>query len=260
MGLFKFLPPDRIDVLRDGKIRFTQPGAFDDPFEFKPDVTYSEDDRAGIPKMAPRGATSADVLGAILKGVTSKEAKAGALLKELNKRFGVLSLARTPRSLPMWAYYAAGHRGFVIEFDTKHTFFRYRSGASVLRPVAYSKRRPRYVMTPMGPERDVEISNQVSATKSSQWRHEREVRITGNLSDGTALVGQRDLNGFPIVLFQLPSDTIKRVILGLRMVEDHRREVRKILREDRYSHVRAEYAAAHSTEFNLEFISYGKRT
>lgn len=31
--LYKYVSPERINDLLDGKIRFTQPGAFNDPFE-----------------------------------------------------------------------------------------------------------------------------------------------------------------------------------------------------------------------------------
>lgn len=36
MSLYKYVTVDRIDVLQKGQIRFTQPSAFDDPFECKP--------------------------------------------------------------------------------------------------------------------------------------------------------------------------------------------------------------------------------
>ncbi len=36
MSLYKYVTPERIDILRNGLIRFTQPSAFNDPFECKP--------------------------------------------------------------------------------------------------------------------------------------------------------------------------------------------------------------------------------
>jgi hypothetical protein len=36
MSLYKYIPPERLDVLRNLRIRFTQPGAQIDPFEFRP--------------------------------------------------------------------------------------------------------------------------------------------------------------------------------------------------------------------------------
>ena len=34
--LYKYLAPERIDVLQKRLVRFTPPGAFNDPFEFRP--------------------------------------------------------------------------------------------------------------------------------------------------------------------------------------------------------------------------------
>lgn len=39
MKLYKYLHPDRIDVLKNRAIRFSPPNAFNDPFEFKPVIS-----------------------------------------------------------------------------------------------------------------------------------------------------------------------------------------------------------------------------
>src|SRR6266853_4209076 len=38
MILYKYLQPARLDVLEHRRIRFTQPGDFNDPFEFRPRI------------------------------------------------------------------------------------------------------------------------------------------------------------------------------------------------------------------------------
>jgi hypothetical protein len=38
MSLFKYLDPDRTDVLRDAKIRFSSPVVLNDPFELQPHI------------------------------------------------------------------------------------------------------------------------------------------------------------------------------------------------------------------------------
>src|SRR6267143_2452548 len=38
MILYKYLQPDRVDLLKHRRIRFTQPGDFNDPFEFRPRI------------------------------------------------------------------------------------------------------------------------------------------------------------------------------------------------------------------------------
>ena len=39
MILYKYLPPERIDVIQNCKIRFTQYGDFNDPFELNANIT-----------------------------------------------------------------------------------------------------------------------------------------------------------------------------------------------------------------------------
>ena len=36
MSIYKYIPPERIDILQNNHIRFTQPSAFNDPFEAFP--------------------------------------------------------------------------------------------------------------------------------------------------------------------------------------------------------------------------------
>jgi hypothetical protein len=36
VSLYKYLVPERFDVLRNAKVRFSQPMALNDPFEMKP--------------------------------------------------------------------------------------------------------------------------------------------------------------------------------------------------------------------------------
>src|SRR4051812_23453185 len=45
MILYKYLHPDRLDVLKNRRIRFTQPGDFNDPFEFRPQIITAIQDQ-----------------------------------------------------------------------------------------------------------------------------------------------------------------------------------------------------------------------
>ena len=44
MILYKYLQPARLDVLKHRRIRFTQPGDFNDPFEFRPRIKEAASD------------------------------------------------------------------------------------------------------------------------------------------------------------------------------------------------------------------------
>jgi Protein of unknown function (DUF2971) len=159
--LYKYFPPERTDVLRDLRIRFTQPADFNDPFDVLPNIEKlmpdgelemflaerENDVEAGILKeldkslnLTSRGGSPAKLLEAfkkdtgiapiaLLKGILSEAPQAirrsqGPRLQAgFGERFGILSLSEVPTSLLMWAHYSASHSGFVVEFDGDHEFF-----------------------------------------------------------------------------------------------------------------------------------------
>jgi hypothetical protein len=43
MSLFKYVPPERVDILANLKIRFTPGDEFNDPFEITPSAKFMED-------------------------------------------------------------------------------------------------------------------------------------------------------------------------------------------------------------------------
>ena len=46
MAIYKYVVEERIDILQNGLIRFTQPSVFNDPFEVYPYFKAIADDRA----------------------------------------------------------------------------------------------------------------------------------------------------------------------------------------------------------------------
>ena len=46
MILYKYLHPDRVDVVERKMVRFTQPRDFNDPFEFRPYIESAASDEA----------------------------------------------------------------------------------------------------------------------------------------------------------------------------------------------------------------------
>src|SRR5262245_21657453 len=84
--LYKYCPPERFDVLQNGKIRFTPPAVLNDPFEMSPSLLRrwmaSDVERAGNMEEA----------SAILRdGFAADQRTAESLRSEV----GVLSLAET---------------------------------------------------------------------------------------------------------------------------------------------------------------------
>ncbi len=184
--LYKYFPPERIDVLQNGQLRFTQTLLFNDPFESSPSfselapktlmqrVSKIEAARTGMPEeerqrilafiyAEPENRTRLLLVGRLL-------------IEALARGVGILSLTESADSFLMWAHYAKSHEGFVIGFKTTDPFFS-RSGARRdavhdFRKVRYSKRRPKLKFLT-----SLDLA-EMYFTKSSEWKYEEEWRMS----------------------------------------------------------------------------------
>lgn len=110
--LYKYLSPERIDILENMQVRFSAPSDFNDTFD-------------------------ADYLVPISQG---QKAKTARML--LRSRLGIFCLTEQPNDHLMWVHYAQKHTGFILGFDAKASFFsdggrkldkvKYRTGPQVL--------------------------------------------------------------------------------------------------------------------------------
>jgi hypothetical protein len=269
MILYKYLPPIRVDVLERNLVRYTPPGAFNDPFETSPHIsglmathalaqTASEvlsqarnEIWAQLPDATKSGLKRDDFDR--LVGVADVTNAAAGLLPtfrtqmtaRVNERIGILSLSSRRDSLLMWAHYSAAHAGFVIGLDATHrTFSRppFRVGeASRLRKVSYSTERPSRTLTELSP-------SELLFTKSQEWAYEEEWRALELLNDAAETKA-----GTPwsIHLFELPAACIREVILGCRVTTDTDARIQSVLAQDRYRGVRLFRADVDDRHFGL---------
>ena len=215
-SLYKYVSIERLrEILIDHKIRFTQPGAFNDPFELVPLLlvpkhivpqghrSYSFD------LTAPRRSDA--IVHARIDEDRCSDHHARELRQALDREIGFLCLSRTWKSLPMWAHYADNFAGAVIEFDGDHEFFNWTFD------VQYSSHRPvrDLMMYLNAPIPIAEICE-----KSIEWEFEREVRVPKALEDCKfSRLNPLDPN-YPVLITDVPPECIKRVILGERIDED----------------------------------------
>ena len=107
--LYKYFPPQRIDVLADLELRFSRPSDFNDRFDSHY-VAAADHNRRGVSRY------------------------------RFKQGIGILCLTERADDHLMWVHYADGHAGFVIGFDTTNPFFR--TEGRILRKVAYQSRPP----------------------------------------------------------------------------------------------------------------------
>lgn len=130
MILYKYFSPDRVDVLRDGMIRFTQLAAVNDPLDCRPRI-LQPDELSSVPY--------AEHQCCVTSYVTVLQE---ALLTTDRRSIGMLCLTEKEDNLLMWSHYAQNHEGFVIGFDTDHEFFSKTENGTGLWKVKYSFQRP----------------------------------------------------------------------------------------------------------------------
>jgi hypothetical protein len=225
--LYKYVVPERIDVLVNKRIRFTQPCFLNDPFEFKP----------GFPVPA------AD-------GIVHFEAKAKARdvhFRELSRLYGVLCLTTKKDSIPMWTHYAAAHEGFVIGFDTKSEFIANAISGGELSPVTYQPERPS--LTGKYP-------TLIFLTKSTEWVSEEEwrwVKCCRSPSEYDEVLPSS--SGELLYLCRFQPSSVREIILGCRANSTLKKSIQALTLTSEYRHVSLSRMALDEHHYQLQIES-----
>jgi hypothetical protein len=225
--LYKYVSIDVLKRILSGSIRFTQPGAFNDPFELLPEVVTPDGEperkfplRLDI--MAPRRNPPIGDVDEILTGHRASDATARTLVEELNTVIGILCLSKNGNSLLMWSHYAEQYAGAVVEFDATHEFFAGQID------VEYRARRPKKHVSILT-EAVEPLPLAELCAKSQEWGYEAEVRIARQLAECEQVgVDGRD---FPVFVQKIPRDAIKSIIVGERTKIADQQEIYRIIKE-----------------------------
>lgn len=267
--LFKYVPPDRLDIIEHGRLRFSQAGDFNDPFELRPIMqllSAREIQRLPIDTEAgdgPNRILTPEVLSAMirsvgpgLKGIAALHSGVdSAILIDNNhlaqatfdEAVGVLCLSEDPDNLPMWAHYGANYSGLVLGFDDRHPFFAsipFQGIPLGLAKVSYLDERPSVTAQTMWTE-------EVLTRKSPHWGYEREWRLIRPLSQASATLPHPR---FPRALFDLPAEALRLVITGLHTSQELTERLVSLVRGDaKWSHVTIHHSLLKQRAFGLDF-------
>jgi hypothetical protein len=279
MGYYKYMALERLASVRQGRIRFTQPGAFNDPFEM-PAFKAAEARAMRLAGLA--GLTTQT--GEILTGLSQGQIPAAAFvppisyflgtapeperrqakpvpseraidkIRKIDEVFGILSLSMTADNLLLWAHYASEHRGVAVEIDPRDREFdrhtsQYRNFERAAQ-VRYSAARPRI------PETD-EILFEHFFVKSPEWSYEQEYRIVRKFESAVQTI---DAQPFPIHLYALPASAIRRIIFGARVTAEQRSTViNQTTADPAFAHVDFAEAILDPTEFKVDIRGLGRQ-
>jgi hypothetical protein len=277
MGYFKYIPFERFESFRGGRIRFTQPGAFNDPFEM-PAFKVRDAEEARRAGLAGLSAQTGEIQQGLSQGripeaafvlpiyyflgmvpqrreapvVPSKEAI--EKLKSIDLEFGILSLSMTSDNLLLWAHYAGEHRGLAVEIDPSRPEFN--SQATPEQDFERADRVKYSAVRPKIPETD-QILFQHFFVKSPEWSYEEEYRIVRKFKSSIETI---DAKPFPVHLYGLPPIAICKVIFGARVTPEQRRLLIKDTAADpAFAHVRFAEAVLDPGQFKVEIRDYQQR-
>jgi hypothetical protein len=274
--LYKYLDPDRVDVLTTGLMRYSPLGAFNDPFEGQPEVTALITDagaRDSLNAILPQEARSAyDQLPAEARAALSYEfwerliaqqlkVKEPDLLhvmrdltplvrnlmtRKFDELLGAFCLSEVPDSLLMWSHYGVSHSGFVLAFDARHPYFHEEKGPEDefrhLRRVVYREARPSATL--------VEFDGaDIFLVKSGHWSYEREWRIFRALPEADVVYPGEP---FGVHLFRYPPSALQAVILGARSSTQTAEAITAAIRANgALNHIRVKHAKPDRSHFLL---------
>ncbi len=134
---------------------------------------------------------------------------AGKSLKLVEKSFrdlyksirssGIYSLSKRIDNELMWAYYASGHTGYAIIFDTEvleRSFDHGQWGGMYELEMNYSAKLPRFDITKIDRNDTVKALSCFVGTKSKAWEHEDEHRLVFDKGGKELKIDYRAIKGF----------------------------------------------------------------
>lgn len=274
MILYKYLSQTRIDVIEKNMIRFTQYGDFNDPFELNPNIdTLAEEEEIknlvgkNFAKLIEEEYDKNPIIGAFISKenfihlARNKEESIKNLVVDIephianllpnmlqqttNSLLGALSLSEICDHELMWSHYADEHKGYIIGFDSSHSFFNQKKSPEDelrhLRKIEYRKSPP--VINLMKTN-----ASELFFVKSSKWEYEVEWRMLLPLSDSRKVL---DKEPYPIHLFKFPIQAIKTIILGARISDKNRESIKSILKKDEFSQIKLFQAYLDSSSYGI---------
>lgn len=229
MALYKYMSFQNAMHVLKGTIRFTQPGAFNDPFEMVPELhvpeSFGGDKEINITfsVTAPRRISRGYELEPDFESDQCSDRNSRSIRSSLDQAIGILCLSKNPSSLLMWSHYADHYAGAVVEFDDSHKFLR---GSF---PIEYREQRPILDVSYYDSDNDPIPVAELCA-KPKEWEHKREVRVIRNLSD-CQLVQDTSADQYPVYVMTIPPECVKSITMGERMPVENQRRIWETIKD-----------------------------
>ncbi|WP_272521714.1 DUF2971 domain-containing protein [Providencia sp. PROV202] len=264
--VYKYVPPERVDILRSKRICFSKKDQLNDNFEFevKFNVCGSHDDdleyfinqfcsstepskeKDALLSLKPfyemqlnKKFTMKEFLYFLAKNSPEIEFLIKSILDKMNEEYVkviknllcVLCLTNSRDSNYMWGHYASSYKGFMIGFNRENSFFDKRTSKDdlmrKLKDVIYVDDIPKIYLN-YDLNKEGMVSHYMFHHKHTDHKQEMECRIVDIINNANFITE----NGFH--LFDLPKGLITSVTFGHNMSTDNEAEIRNLIENDDY--------------------------
>ena len=280
MIVYKYSGDSGFRILEDLRLKVTPPNEFNDPFEITPisrrarplaemlvDIRKKSEYFRNVYDDMIRDGRYNGSFEKFLKELPSEIPKCYPAYKKLSRRemtdrdmkildgispkIGVLCFSKPTDNIPMWSYYADQHRGVVIGVDVSRIGGKLPCFRGFVR---YRKNRVRY--NPFSPL-SREQRSQTIFTKSYEWQHEQEFRCIFRLND--LIPSLPPNNERKMYFLDIPSDSIREIILGCRITPELEAKIRQELarRKKTFEHVQVLKCVRHVSRYELKIVPAG---
>ncbi|MDH5444866.1 MAG: DUF2971 domain-containing protein [Gammaproteobacteria bacterium] len=232
------------DILINHKVYFRKRTELNDPLELRPSIIFEGSDkelkhffRKKIQQYSPIKFSPAKRLieeKKFIQKYRSSPLLVEEILHELLDKIGIFSFSETPNVPLLWAHYADGYRGAIIEFGSNYGLFE------IAQKVQYTNTPP--VINRLKDSPSV-ILDKCMFTKAEHWSYEKEWRVIARWNDiprteqfinqhkPSSLVQEfiRSQNGPGC--YNIPSESIKGLILGPQIASETEEWIKTLVRE-----------------------------
>ena len=147
----------------------------------------------------------------------------------------------SPEDILMWSHYADGHKGYCLEFESD------LKGEFEVHKVRYRKKYQPLSDIVKGIASDTGIALSLLLTKSDRWEYENEVR---------AITDSEEDEGMNAIHKKFSAESLRCIILGCRMPDIHKREIRRLVKQMKIPIAISE-AVAKETNFGIDIKPIG---
>lgn len=152
--------------------------------------------------------------------------------QEIASKVGIFCLSNRFNSLPMWAHYAGGAKGFAIEFKNLERVFQGDETGVLRQP-----RSVTYETEITGVTFDSISHETLFFSKFLDWNYEQEVRVVLPLAECRQSISKDK----PIYLYDLPGECVERIIFGWHMPKNDQENIKQAVQQ-KYPNVKIGYA------------------